>query len=754
MAQQLSGKTLLSRMTESHWWRPTWSVPAAMRAARATIIIPSLFAITFKVVGDPQMALFATFGGFATLTIANFGGSRRDKFAAHLGLAVAGSLVLIIGTLVSGTTWLAAVVTVPVTFAIFFAGIGGPNAASGTTAALFAYVLPVASAGGAATIGSRLEGWWLASAAGTIAVLLLSPPAPGSRLRATAAALAGELAGAVRAAADGQAIKPDAMRAAKDRLKAAFTAAPYRPTGLAAADQALSALVQQLEWGATQATDAFDGHIDLTSNCPADRDLLRAAAGLFDDTRTLLSGQPATPDFPGVEAALDASAAHLRDLTGRPGEPDARLAAAQAVHAQALAVIARGAAAEALIASGRASVDATARTLINTSGIAGLSGAVALVRRHATFRSVWFLNSLRGAVALAAAVAVADLSGVQHGFWVVLGTLSVLRTSASSTGATAWRGLAGTVVGFAVGAGLLAAIGTDPDALWAVLPVAICVAAYAPGTTPFLVGQAAFTVTIVVLFNLLVPVGWTVGLLRIEDVAIGCAVSLVVGVLFWPRGVSTVVARDLADSFRSGAAYLTQAVEWALSELMVPPSAAVAATSAAVRLDDAVRGFLTEQGSKRMTKEDLWLLVNASSRLRLAASTLAALRTETPVTEGDFGGACLPLEGSAGYEGAPACVGLRAATAGLAGFYEAIADEVGEHHTGALALVPPPPMVGGAMPRHGDQDGPGVISPAHQLPHPHLLWVQEHLHHLSVSARAVPEPALHLAEVRERPWWR
>ena len=112
---------------------------------------------------------------------------------------------------------------------------------------------------------------------------------------------------------------------------------------------------------------------------------------------------------------------------------------------------------------------------------------------------------------------------MQHGFWVVLGTLSVLRTSASATGSTAWRALAGTVVGFVVGAALLVGIGTNPDALWAAFPVAVLVAAYAPGTTPFLVGQAAFTVTIVVLFNLLDPVGWTVGLLRVEDVAIGCA---------------------------------------------------------------------------------------------------------------------------------------------------------------------------------------------------------------------------------------
>jgi uncharacterized membrane protein YccC len=750
-------QSLWSRLTETHWWRPAWSVPAAMRAVRATVVVPSLFAITDKVVADPQMALFATFGGFATLVIAGFGGSRRDKLTAHAGLALAGSLALIIGTLVSGTTWLAAVVTVPVTFAIFFAGIGGPNAASGSTAAMFAYVLPVASVGSAATIPSRLEGWLLASAAGTIAVLLLSPRAPGSRLRAAAADLAGELASRVRAAADGEATKPEAMRAAKERLLAAFTAAPFRPTGLASADQALSSLVQMLEWGTTQAADAFDGHIDLRTSCTADRDLLRTAAAMFDDARTLLTGQAADPDFAALEAAQEKSAAQLRELSGRAGEPDSRLAAAQAVHAQSIAVVARSAAAEALIASRRGSVETTVAALVKTSGITGLAGAVALVRRHATFRSVWFLNSLRGAVALAAAVAIADLSGVQHGFWVVLGTLSVLRTSAASTGATAWRALAGTVVGFAVGAALLIAIGTNPDALWAVLPVAVLVAAYAPGTTPFPVGQAAFTVTIVVLFNLLAPVGWTVGLLRIEDVAIGCAVSLAVGVLFWPRGVSSVVADDLADAFRSGAAYLTQAVEWALSELMVPPSAAVAAVSATVRLNDAVRGFLTEQGSTRLSKQEMWMLVNASSRVRLTAYTLAGLRTAAPAEQGDFGGACLPLAGADEYAGAPACVALRSVTAMLAGFYDAVADELSRPGSGPLAPVPPPALVSGALPKHADGPGAGtpeVIAPAHQLPHPHLLWVQEHLHHLSVSAQMVSEPALHIAEIRQRPWWR
>jgi len=798
------------------WWKPAWSVPAAMRAVRATVVVPSLFAVSYKVIGDPQVALFATFGGFATLVIASFGGTRRDKLAAHAGLAITGSLALIIGTLVSGTTWLAALVTVPVTFAIFFAGVGGPNAASGSTAAMFAYVLPVASVGGAGTIPSRLEGWWLASAAGVIAVLLLSPAA-GSRLPAAAGQLAAELASRLRAAAGGETTKPEAMRAAKERLRGAFTAAPFRPTGLATADQALASLVQLLEWGATQVGDAFDGHIDLTQGCSADRELLRIAADLFSDTHALLAGLAADPDFTALEAARGRSATHLRELSGRAGEPDARVAAAQAVHAQAIAVVARAVAADALIVSRRASaetiaaerrdwygapgtkaaaaaavpamtaagrpgvaaatLEATEATeqadaasvatpapwrgrldpLISSQRMGGLEGAFTLVRRHATVRSVWFLNSLRGSLALAAAVAIADLSGVQHGFWVVLGTLSVLRTSATATGATAWRALAGTVIGFVVGAALLTAIGTGQDALWAALPASVLVAAYAPGTTPFLVGQAAFTVTIVVLFNLLAPVGWTVGLLRIEDVAIGCAVSFAVGVLFWPRGVSAVVADDLADGFRSGAAYLTQAVDWALSELMVPPAAAVSASSAGLRLDDAVRGFLTDQGSKRLSKEDLWTLVNASTRLRLTAHTLAGLRTAAPAPGEGPGGACLPMTGSADYAGAPACTGLRSAAVGLAGFYGAVADEVSRPGPGELAPVALPAMTGPAVPRHqagGGAGTEGVASPADELPHPHLLWVQEHLHHLSASAQTVAEPALRMAEIRRRPWWR
>src|SRR5882762_10095219 len=99
---------------------PALSGPAGLRTLRAVLVIPSLFALTFEGFGNLQMALFAAFGGFASLIMASFGGSRRDKLIAHLGLALTGSIALIIGTAVSGIEWLAVLVTIPVAFGIFF----------------------------------------------------------------------------------------------------------------------------------------------------------------------------------------------------------------------------------------------------------------------------------------------------------------------------------------------------------------------------------------------------------------------------------------------------------------------------------------------------------------------------------------------------------------------------------------------------------------------------------------------------------
>jgi hypothetical protein len=767
LARSISGRSFpgrdnLPQRTRPAWW-PAWSVPAALRALRAVLVIPPLFALCYEGFGNPQMALFAAFGGFANLVVASFGGSKRDKAIAHLGLALTGSVGLIIGTAINGIDWLAVLVTIPVTFGIFFAGVAGPNAASGVIAALFPYVLSVATPGAVSMIPDRLAGWWLASAVATAAVLLLSPPSPGDRLRAAAAGSARALAAALDAAVRGTATAADhkACQAAKQELLSAFASTPYRPTGLATADQAMASVVQYLEWCTALVADATDGHPNLGRAAQPDRELFAETAVVLRQAGDLLAdrdGSAPPPDVDELERQRETSVAYHQSAVPGADYDSTQITARHAFHAQVIALAVRNIVADALIAARRADPETIAARRRGWYGAqpegteaerraAAVSGAVGVLTRHASIRSVWFLNALRASVALAAAVLVADVSSVQHGFWVVLGTLSVLRTNAASTESTALRALGGTVIGFVVGALLLLGIGTSTPALWATLPLAIALAAYAQGTLPFTFGQAAFTIVIVVLFNLLVPVGWKVGLLRIQDVALGCLVSLVIGVLFWPRGAASVVGDDLADAFRIGAAYLTESVDWALGARHDPPDAGRAAVTAGIRLDEALRGFLAEQGAKHLSKADLWMLVMATMRLRLTAYSLAGLQEPGHIRHAQRQGVTHAKRV------------LTEAAAELAAFYERVAVLVGRPLAGEVLMpisVPAFTGVGAAPGAAGpdEDDGTDLVRIITARHHPHLLWVQEHLEHLSSHAQAITGPATHVAEQRRQPWWR
>ena len=266
----------------------------------------------------------------------------------------------------------------------------------------------------------------------------------------------------------------------------------------------------------------------------------------------------------------------------------------------------------------------------------GLQGTLASAQEragaHVARDSLWLQNSLRGAVALGSAVLVADLSGVQHGFWVAFGTLSVLRSSALNTGQNILRALAGTAVGFLVGGVLVYLIGTNTTLLWVLLPIVVLFAGLAPAAFSFAAGQAAFTLTLLILFNLIAPAGWKIGVVRVEDVALGGAVSLAVGVLFWPRGAAAALGRSLARAYADSARYLAAAVAYGVGRCdgSGPPSTAagqeaVEAAAAARRLDATFRGYLAERGAKPAPLAEITGLVTGVTGVRLAADAVLDL---------------------------------------------------------------------------------------------------------------------------------
>ncbi|HEX4865075.1 MAG TPA: FUSC family protein, partial [Acidimicrobiales bacterium] len=571
-----------------------------------------------------------------------------------------------------------------------------------------------ASPGTLSMIPSRLEGWWLATAAGTLAVLVLSPRPESDRLRLAASDTAGALAVALEVGLSGRDPKSEADAAfeAKHQMVVVFDSTPFRPTGLARADQALDDLVESLQWSSLLVVDVGRERADIGDASDVNKELFGLSAQALRHIAALLRGDRTEFDLTRFDKPLEEGAAEVAALgtDGRCGEGDVHLS----FHARMVASAVRAALIQAQIACGVAErADAIG---LPASLRAGANRAMG----HASLRSAWTLNSIRGAVALAAAIATADLVHVQHGFWVVLGTLSVLRTNAASTGSTALRAIAGTAAGFFIGGGLIIAIGAHTSALWIALPIAVFIASYAPGTAPFAVGQAAFTVTISVLYNILVPVGWKVGVVRIEDVAIGAAVSAVVGILFWPRGANAIVADDLADSFHIGGVYLVQATSWAVGSRSTLPDAAARTVAASLRLDDALRGFINEQGSKHVPKEMVWRLIGTTLRLRLTSQSLASL--PPPDVSDD-----------------PARHSLVGEAVLLAERCDAIARQLRMTPDGTTQDVIP-----------AFSDDPGPVRPEAG----YLLWVREHLDHVRERFADLVEPIEAVAARKSVPWWR
>jgi uncharacterized membrane protein YccC len=264
----------------------------------------------------------------------------------------------------------------------------------------------------------------------------------------------------------------------------------------------------------------------------------------------------------------------------------------------------------------------------------------AVLKAHATPSSASFRNSVRGAISLAAAVFVIEIASVQHGFWVALATFSVLRSTALGTGSTIFEALGGTVIGIVIGGAFIYAIGTDEAVLWAVLPVAVLLAAYSSRAMTFGAGQAGFTVTLLILFNIIVPTGWQIGLLRAEDVAIGCGISLLVGLLFWPRGIDSLLRESLGTAFARAADYAAAAAERVAGDGGGVTDATLGtlrqqASSSSDRLDDAFRQYLAEPSAQRADRDNLATLASGAVRVRLAAyslSNLSPARAGAPFT--------------------------------------------------------------------------------------------------------------------------
>jgi uncharacterized membrane protein YccC len=152
----------------------------------------------------------------------------------------------------------------------------------------------------------------------------------------------------------------------------------------------------------------------------------------------------------------------------------------------------------------------------------------------------------------------------------------------------------------------------------------VFIASYSASAIGFVVSQAAFTMLVIMLFNLISPIGWRLGLTRVEDVAIGAGISIVACLFLWPRGARGELATSVSGLYRAVVAYLTDSFAQVLEPDRLEDAGRqrFAAVRARDRAGEALDRYLNERGKKPLAAETGAFLVSAGTHAIIAGDLL------------------------------------------------------------------------------------------------------------------------------------
>lgn len=540
------------------------------RALRMALMVPLLFWFMIYVLNMPKASVPAVFALFCVVAFADFGGPLLHRFRANLVLTVVGALLILFGVLCGTNIWIALPATFVVCFAIAFSAILRGYFAASTIALLVPWVMAVTGQAPDTTAVPQAIAWCIGGLAGAIACLVLWPARIMSPLRLQVAATldsAGKTVAQTYLDEPGDS-EPE-MAANRQKLHQFFYGRPTRPGPGTSRDRNLLQTIDQtfrlvtvLEWDKTHPhPDEATGTKELAT---------QTAQTLSQSSQAIANSDSSqVPDPAELNAArevqaqqtlgwVEQQAAAGNTTSLRDSLRSAFGVRMAAMSTQITSYYVRGA----VGVHGRRNQPDTAVTLDGENVVDPRKshGIWRYLTTHLSLSSPWTRNALRTAIALTLSVLVVYLTKVEHGFWVSLGVIVALRFDTTGTLRTGKQMVIGTIVGYALGVAVLLLGGSHSWVYWTLLPIAVFIAIYAPGTTTMTIGQGAFTFLLVVMFGVMMPGSIQASAYRFPDVVLGIIVALVTAALMWPRGVAPMVARTLQESAAAAAKYLQAAV--------------------------------------------------------------------------------------------------------------------------------------------------------------------------------------------------
>ncbi|MFE9917434.1 FUSC family protein [Micromonospora sp. NPDC005553] len=638
------------------------------RAVRLTLVASVVFYGCRYGAGSSTLATYGLFGTIAAGSFAQLPGPAPQRARILvLSLPVMWALIAV-GSLLAWSTWAAAGGMLVVGFVVAFAGVGNPRLVGLASAFQLFYILASFPPYQPDTLPERLGGVTLAVVLLAAAEVFLWPdPVPVSyrqRLAEAADGIAAFLDATAERLTDPHAAvgDRDARRERAHDVVAAIalnrSPPAWAPTAAGAQDRALricgAALREVLADADRLAAAAPPEPIpDLAA-----ARLLRSCA---DTTRA--AGRSLSPGAPAVapadldvavgraEAAYPVGSGQVRDAPDVPRLCRDATALALADQVRVFVVGSRVATGARIGGDDSSELFAYARrspwTLYWWQ-----------FRSHLAPRSAHLHSSLRLAVALAIARVAAGVLELTHGFWVLLATLTVLRTSAADTRTALRPAVLGTIVGAAVSGGVMLVV-DEPIVYAVVLPVTLLLAFGVGQLLGPVWQQALFTVLLTVVFAQLSPEGWRLAEARLVDVLLGAVIGVLAGVAMWPRGAGHDLRRNATRYLAASADTVEQTVQAILGDAPPPSGALDRVRRRMVLIDSSYCQYHSERHDPHRQQVNWDAVLSAGHHVAPGAESL--LRRNPPGCLAGWPGAATLLRDSAGR--------LRSA-------YDALADDV------------------------------------------------------------------------------
>ncbi|GAA5193849.1 FUSC family protein [Rugosimonospora acidiphila] len=540
-----------------------------LRSVRLTIVTVPGYYVCLYGLDDAILATYVVFGVISAGLFIELPGRPSSRARALLAAIPAAWALLSLATALDIRTLWAVAATLVIGFSVAFFGVGGPRLVGLAAGLQLFFIVAVFPAQHANALPSRLIGATVGVGLVAAAEVLLWPeptPVPYERRLAEAVAAVADLLNACGNVLAGRPGGREELARQRDRAARAVEVTRIagfrrteRPTSASRHDRGLrdaaatTREVAEQVWRFGSRPELRDHVDDAMAGW-----MRRYAESMRRSSRRLTGQRPAGGDEP------DPRVPELEPGTGGPPERSEFHRLRLWTSLRTLGEHVEGVGMAVGVALGEPPwFEGESRP--GGSGAFWYAGHndVALfwrqLRAHLTPRSVYFQGALRLAVALAAARLVAAELRLSHGLWVLLGTLTVMRTSAFNTRTTLVSAAFGTVIG-AVITGVLLRFASGPVPFsFEFLGATLLSYAVVP-MLGMIWGQAALTIMITLVFAQLAPANVGLARVRLIDVAIGGAIGVAAGLLLWPRGAGGELRRRVGSYLRAGADLIEETV--------------------------------------------------------------------------------------------------------------------------------------------------------------------------------------------------